>query len=65
MVFFRGLGLDLVAGLEGTFQLRGLVHMQANFFAGHLLHHVKLPVNLQQVPAVRSGIQRALAPFRR
>src|SRR6185295_12440566 len=50
VVLFRGLGLDLVADLDGTVQGSGLVYMEADFLAGHIFHHVELPVDLQQVP---------------
>ena len=52
MVFFRGRGLDLVARLEGAFQRSGLVHVQTDFLARipEILHHVKLPVDFQQIP---------------
>lgn len=49
MTLLRGLGLDLVPRLEGAVQLRGLVHMETDFFPGRILHHVKVPVDPQQV----------------
>src|SRR6476620_10988904 len=49
VVLFRGAGLDLVAGLEGAFQLRGLVYVQTDFLSRHILDDVKLPIHFQHV----------------
>ena len=46
----RHIGLDLVTSLEGALQMRDLVYMQADFVASHIMHRIKLPLNLQQVP---------------
>ncbi len=58
MALIRGLGLDLVPPLEGAVQLRGFVDMLTDFLAGHILHHVKLSIDPQQIPFDRLGAWR-------
>src|ERR1043165_2879272 len=63
MALIGGLGFDLVASLEGPFQLRGLVYMQPDFMASRIVHGIKFPLNLQHIPIHSLGRRCHLASW--
>lgn len=62
MTLIRYVGIDFVSGFEGAFELRGRVHMQANFVPGRIVHRVKLPLNLQPIPSTALEPGVAISP---